>query len=191
MKQAIILASALLVSAGAQAVSMPGFCAKGIGKEEAQVCAHPGSTEAEGLVYALYRSALEKVDEGNKKQVQEEHTKWWEGVKKCAGSNQMGSCISNAYGTRMLELQTKYKLVKTTGPVNYTCADKSKLQATFFDTTPKSMVAQRGDQKLLLRGEPTGSGIAYGNRQDEFKEHQGKITLKWGVNAKEISCKQA
>ena len=53
MKQLTILATALLVSAGAQAVSMPGFCAKGIGKEEAQVCAHPGSTEAEGLVYAL------------------------------------------------------------------------------------------------------------------------------------------
>jgi len=52
-------------------------------------------------------------------------------------------------------------------------------------------VALRGDQHLLLRGEPSGSGIAYGNRQDEYKEHQGKITLKWGANAKELSCKKA
>ena len=191
MKQLAILASALLVSAGAQAVSMPGFCAKGIGKDEAQVCAHPGSTESEGLVFALYRSALEKLDAGKSKQLQEEHTKWWDGVKKCATQQQMGSCISNAYGSRMLQLQNSYKLVKTTGPVSYTCADKSKFQATFFDTTPKSMVALRGDQYLLLRGEPSGSGIAYGNRQDEYKEHQGKITLKWGANAKELSCKKA
>jgi uncharacterized protein len=191
MKQLAILASALLVSAGAQAVSMPGFCAKGIGAAEAKICAHPGSTESEGLVFALYRAALEKLDAGKSKDLQEQHTKWWDGVKKCADSQQMGSCISNAYGSRMLQLQNDYKLVKTTGPVNYTCADKSTFRATFFDTTPKSMVALRGDQHLLLRGEASGSGIAYGNRQDEFKEHQGKITLKWGANAKELSCKKA
>jgi uncharacterized protein len=191
MKQLVILASALLVSAGAQAVSMPGFCAKGIGSAEAKICAHPGSTESEGLVFALYRSALEKLDAGKSKALQEQHTKWWDGVKQCADAQQMGSCISNAYGMRMLQLQNDYKLVKTTGPVNYTCADKSTFQATFFDTTPKSMVALRGDQHLLLRGEASGSGIAYGNRQDEFKEHQGKITLKWGANAKELRCKKA
>ena len=191
MKRLFILAAALALPLGAQAVSMPGFCARGIGADEAKICAHPGASEAEGLVYALYRSAIEKLDAGKSKELQEQHTKWWEGVKKCADSPQLGSCLSNAYGARMLQLQNAYKLVKTTGPVNYSCADGSKFQATFFDTTPKSMVALRGDQYLLLRGEPSGSGIAYGNRQDEYKEHQGKITLKWGANAKELSCKKA
>jgi len=191
MKRLFILAAALALPLGAQAVSMPGFCAKGIGAAEAKICDHPGSSEAEGLVYALYRSALEKLDAGKSKELQEQHTKWWDGVKQCADSPQLGSCLSNAYGARMLQLQNAYKLVKTTGPVNYSCADGSKFQATFFDTTPKSMVALRKDQHLLLRGEQSGSGIVYGNRQDEFKEHQGKVTIKWGANAKELSCKKA
>jgi len=190
MKRLFILAATLALPLGAQAVSMPGFCTKGIGAAEAKICDHPGSAEAEGLVYALYRSALEKLDAGASKDLQEQHRKWWEGVKQCADSPQLGSCLSNAYGARMLQLQNAYKLTKTTGPVKYSCADGSKFQTTFFDTTPKSMVALRNDQYLLLRGEPSGSGIAYGNRQDEFKEHQGKVTLKWGVNAKEVSCKK-
>ena len=53
------------------------------------------------------------------------------------------------------------------------------------------MVAARNKEHVLLRGEPSGSGIAYGNRGEQFKEHQGKVTIKWGANAKELSCKKA
>ncbi|MDY0973582.1 MliC family protein [Massilia sp. CFBP9012] len=191
MKRLLIAAAVLALPLGAQAVSMPGFCAKGIGSAEAKVCQHPGSAESEGLVFALYRAALEKLDAGPSKELQEQHTKWWDSVKACAESKDMNGCINNAYGTRMLQLQSSYKLVKTTGPVAFTCSDGSKISATFFDTTPASMVAARNKENVLLRGERTASGIAYGNRSEEFKEHQGKVTIKWGAKAKELSCKKS
>ena len=37
MKKLLVLAAALALPIGAQAVSMPGFCAKGIGSAEAKV----------------------------------------------------------------------------------------------------------------------------------------------------------
>ncbi|TXF98547.1 MliC family protein [Massilia arenae] len=191
MKRLLIAAAVLALPLGAQAVSMPGFCAKGIGSAEAKVCQHPGSAESEGLVFALYRAALEKLDAGPSKELQEQHTKWWDSVKACAESKDMNGCINNAYGTRMLQLQSSYKLVKTTGPVAFTCSDGSKISATFLDTTPASMVAARNKENVLLRGERTASGIAYGNRSEEFKEHQGKVTIKWGAKAKELSCKKS
>lgn len=191
MKKILTLAAILALPLGAQAVSMPGFCAKGIGTAEAKVCAHPGSAESEGLVFAMYRAALEKLEAGPSKQLQEEHTKWWESVKQCADSKDMTSCINNAYGSRAMQLNTAYKVAKVTGAANFTCSDKSKISATFLETTPASMVAVRNKEYTLLRGEKTASGIAYGNRGDEFKEHQGKVTIKWGANAKELSCKKS
>lgn len=191
MKQYLIAAAILALPLGAQAVSMPGFCAKGIGSAEAKVCQHPGSAESEGLVFAFYRAALEKLDAGASKNLQEQHTKWWESVKACADTKDLNACINNAYGSRMLQLQSAYKIVKTTGPVAFTCSDGSKISATFLDTTPASMVAVRNKEHTLLRGEKMASGIAYGNRGDEFKEHQGKVTIKWGAKAKELSCKKS
>lgn len=191
MKRYLFLAAALALPLGAQAVSMPGFCAKGIGSAEAKVCGHSGSAESEGMIFAMYRAALEKLDAGAGKQLQEQHTKWWEGVKQCADAKDMNGCINNAYGIRALQLQSAYKVAKTTGPVNYSCRDGSKISATFFETTPPSMVAVRNKEHVLLRGEPSASGISYGNRGEQFKEHQGKITIKWGSNAKDLSCKKA
>ena len=190
MKKILVLAATLALPIGAQAVSMPGFCAKGIGSAEAKVCGHPGSAESEGLIFAMYRAALEKVDAGVGKTLQEEHTKWWEGVKQCADAKDMNGCINNAYGTRAMQLQTAYKVTKATGPMSYSCSDKSKITAFFLETTPPSMVAARNKEHVLLRGEPSASGIAYGNRGEQFKEHKGKVTIKWGAIAKEISCKK-
>jgi uncharacterized protein len=191
MKQLFILATALAFPLGAQAVTMPGFCARGIGPAEAAVCTNPASAEAEGLVYSFYRAALEKLDAGKSKQLQEEHTKWWEGVKKCPDSKDASLCINNAYADRMQQLQSAYKLVKVNGPVNFSCADGSKIKTTFFDTTPASMIAERNGQRLLLRGEDRASGTQYGSREEQFKEHQGKVTIKWGAKAKEVSCKKS
>ena len=191
MKRYLIAAAVLALPLGAQAVSMPGFCAKGIGSAEAKVCAAPGSAESEGLVFAMYRAALEKLDAGPSKELQEQHTKWWEGVKKCADAKDMNTCIDNAYGSRALQLNSAYKVAKTTGPVAFTCSDGSKISATFLETTPAAMVAVRDKTHILLRGEKMASGIAYRNRGEEFKEHQGKTTIKWGANAKELSCKKS
>ena len=191
MKKLLVLAAALALPIGAQAVSMPGFCAKGIGPAEAKVCGHPGSAESEGLIYAMYRAALEKIDAGAGKTLQEQHTKWWDGVKQCADAKDMTTCINNAYGTRAMQLQTAYKVTKAKGPVKYTCSDKSKITAFFLETTPASMVAARNKEHVLLRGEPSDNGVAYGNRGEQFKEQNGKVTIKWGENAKELSCKKA
>lgn len=191
MKRLLILAAALALPLGAQAVSMPGFCAKGIGAAEAKVCAAPGSAESEGLVFAMYRAALEKLDAGASKELQEQHTAWWEGVKKCADAANLNACIDNAYGSRALQLQSRYKVAKTAGPVAFTCGDKGKFSATFLETTPAAMVIVRDKQHLLLRGEKMASGIAYRNRGEEFREHQGKVTIKWGADAKEVSCKKS
>jgi len=195
MKKVLILTSVLALPLGAQAVSMPGMCARGIGPDETKVCADPASSEVEGLVYALYKAALEKQQGDSSKQLQENQTKWWDGVKGCAGAEadpkKMSACINKAYAERALFLQKTYKVAEANGPVAFSCADGSKLQATFLKTTPASMVLQSGERSMMLRGEKMASGVQYGTRDTVFKEHKGKTTIKWGVNAKEISCKKS
>lgn len=192
MKKALILAGVLALPLGAQAVSMPGMCARGIGAEETKVCSDPASSEVEGLVYALYKAALEKQQGDSSKQLQENQTKWWDGVKQCAGAEAdpkaMSACINKAYAERAIFLQKTYKVTGQTGPVAYRCADGSKLQATFFKTTPASMVLQSGERSIMLRGQRMASGVQYGTRDIVFKEHQGKTTIKWDVNGKETGC---
>ena len=157
MKKLLIAAAVLALPLGAQAVSMPGFCAKGIGSAEAKVCAAPGSAESEGLVFAMYRAALEKLDAGPSKELQEQHTKWWDGVKKCSDAANLNACIDNAYGSRALQLQSSYKVAKTTGPVAFTCSDGSKFSATFLETTAEEGVVRAlqlapGDPDARLAG---------------------------------------
>lgn len=190
MKKLIILAAVLALPLGAQAVSMPGMCSKEIGSDEAKICSDPAASEAEGLLFALYKGAIEKVQGDGSKQIQEDQRAWWDKTKGCARQQAMSQCLHNAYATRALELQDKYKVVKTVGPVNFSCADGSKIKATFLDMTPAAMVAQRGDQQLMLRGQKTASGTLYTSREEQFREHQGKVTVKWGLKAKEVSCKK-
>lgn len=190
MKKALILAAALALPLGAQAVSMPGMCNKEIGPDAAKVCADPAASEGEGMLFALYKAAIEKVQGDSSKALQEDQRKWWEQTKGCANQEAMSQCLHNAYASRALALQDKYKVVKTTGPVNFSCADGSKLKATFLDMTPAAMIAERGDQRLMLRGQKAASGTLYTSREEQFREHQGKVTVKWGLDAKEVSCKK-
>lgn len=190
MKKLFILAAALALPLGAQAVSMPGMCAKEIGAEVAKVCSDPAATDGEGMLFALYKAAIEKVQGDSSKALQDDQRKWWDETKACGKQEAMSQCLHNAYATRALQLQEKYKLVKTTGPVGYSCADGSKFKATFLNMTPALMIAERGDNRLLMRGEKAASGTQYGSREQQFREHQGKVTVKWGADAKEVSCKK-
>jgi len=190
MKKILILAAALALPLGAQAVSMPGMCNKEIGPDAAKVCADPAVSEGEGLLFALYKASIEKMQGDSSKALQEDQRKWWEQTKGCAKQEAMSQCLHNAYADRALALQSKYKVVKATGPVNFNCADGSKVKATFLDMTPAMMVAQRGEQRLMLRGQKAASGTLYTSREEQFREHQGKVTIKWGLDAKEVSCKK-
>jgi len=190
MKKLLILAAALALPMGAQAVSMSGMCAKEIGGDAAKVCGNPVATESEGMLYALYKAAIEKVQGDSSKALQDDQQAWWEKTKGCAKQEAMSECLHNAYATRALELQDKYKIVKTVGPANYSCADGSKISATFLNMTPATMIAERGGQHLVLRGQKAASGTLYSSRETQFREHQGKVTVKWSPNGKEISCKK-
>jgi uncharacterized protein len=132
---------------------MPGFCAKGIGSAEAKVCGHPGSAESEGLIYAMYRAALEKIDAGAGKTLQEQHTKWWDGVKQCADAKDMTTCINNAYGTRAMQLQTAYKVTKAKGPVKNTCC----CAASQVTTASPTATAANSSRNRMARSPSSGA----------------------------------
>jgi heat shock protein HslJ len=63
--------------------------------------------------------------------------------------------------------------------------------ATYFQTDPPSLIAERGDQTSLMFLEPSASGARYVGRNESLWEHQGEATVVWGYQEPEMRCRKA
>ena len=80
-------------------------------------------------------------------------------------------------------MQARYRLVPGKGPVRYVCDDdpNNKVLATFFQTDPPTLIAERGDQVSLMYLQPSASGTRYQGRNESLWEHQGEARVTLGL----------
>ena len=92
---------------------------------------------------------------------------------------------------RIAEFQARYRLVPFKGPVFYMCDDQpvNEVVATFFETDPPTLIAERGDQVSLMVLQPSGSGAKYQGPNESFWEKTGEATVTWGYGSPEMHCK--
>jgi membrane-bound inhibitor of C-type lysozyme len=100
--------------------------------------------------------------------------------------------VEDEYQRRIAELQARYRLVSGTGPITYVCDGKpsSEIVATFFQTDPPTLIAERGDSVSLMYLQLSGSGAKYQSRNETFWEHRGEALITWGYGAPEMRCKK-
>ena len=105
----------------------------------------------------------------------------------------MRGCVRDEYVRRIAELQARYRLVPHSGPVSFMCEGNSanEVVATFFQTQPPTLIAERGDSVSLMFLQPSGSGAKYQGRNETFWEHQGEALITWGHGAAAMHCKKA
>lgn len=74
--------------------------------------------------------------------------------------------------------------------VRYVCDGQpaNEVVATYFETEPATLIAERGDSVSLMYVEPVASGAKYVGRNEWLWEHQGEATVVWGYGAPEMRC---
>ncbi len=115
---------------------------------------------------------------------------WIKGRDACWKSEDRRGCVEGEYRRRIAELQARYRLVPSTGPIPYVCDGEpgNDVVASFFRTDPPTLIAERGDSVSLMYLQPSGSGARYQGGNETFWEHHGEARVTWGYGAPEMRC---
>lgn len=160
---------------------------------EAMICGDEELSAFDRKLSGVYTSALKKAMNEHPPVLKAEQRGWIKGRNDCWKSHDKRGCVWNEYRRRIAELQAKYRLVSYNGPVRFICNGNpvNEVVATFFETDPSTLIAERGDSVSLMFVQPSGSGAKYQGRDETFWEHHGEASITWGYDAPEVHCKKA
>lgn len=189
------LACGLAGMAFAQAADGPAFdCGRaGSGAVVKLVCSDPALVAMDRQVASVYALALKQAHPPQRRVLKAEQRGWIKGRDDCWKAADVRACVADAYAWRTVELQARYRLVASSGPVIWVCDGdpRNEVVVTHFATEPASLIAERGDQSVLMVQQPTASGARYVGRNESLWEHQGEATVVWGYRAPEMRCRPA
>jgi uncharacterized protein len=160
------------------------------GSIEAMVCADKELSALDRKLSAVYAAASKKATNEHPPRLKAEQRGWIKGRNDCWKSEDKRECARTEYVRRIAELQARYRLVPGKGPIYYACDGNpaNEVVATFFETEPPTLVAERGDSVSLMYLQPSGSGAKYQGRNEALWEHQGEAVITWGYGAPEMRC---
>ena len=190
----LVLLLGFVVAIGAvsaQTQAGPSFdCAQVSGAVEKLICADPGLSTMDRQLASVYASAEQKT--AAPESLKTEQEAWTARRNGCKGSNLRG-CVERAYNNRIAELQAKSGLVKSMGPVAFSCTSSEgktdNAVATFYASTPPSMTFERGGRTLFALVAMSASGARYEGANLVYWEHQGEAQVTW--MGSELKCRKA
>ena len=149
---------------------------------EAIICKDERLATLDRKLAEVYAAASKKAVNEHPPVLKAEQRGWIKGRNDCWKDDDNRRCVQNEYVRRIVELQAKYSLVSASEPVYYACEGdlRNEVIATFFQTEPPTLIAERGDQVSLMYLQPSGSGARYQGRNESLWEHQGEAIITWG-----------
>ncbi len=140
----------------------------------------------------VFAAASRKAANERPPVLQAEQRGWVKGRDDCWKSDDKRRCVEDAYRSRIVTLQARYRLVPSAGPVFYACDGdpRNEVVATFFQTEPPTLVAERGDRSSLMVLQSSASGAWYQGRNESFREQQDEAAITWGFGAPEMRCRR-
>ena len=192
MNPGLLLASGLLLAAGNAMAQGPSFDCSRVeqGSIEERVCQSAELSALDRHLSEVYAAAREKAGNEHPAYLQPTQRGWIKGRNDCWKAADIPACIRDSYQQRIVELQARYRLVESIGPVAFSCNGNpaDDVIVTFFKTEPASLIAERGDSTSLMVQAVSASGAKYEGPNEMFWEHQGKATIRWGFDAPEMIC---
>jgi uncharacterized protein len=189
---AVLLALSLARGASAVMAAGPSFDCRKVaeGSIEKMICADDELARLDRNLTEVYSAASKKAANERPPVLTAEQRGWIKGRNECWKSDNKRSCVEEEYRRRIAELQAKYRLVSANGPVTYFCDGnpKNEVVATFFQTEPPTLIAERDDQVSLMYLQKSGSGAKYQGRNESLWEHQGEAMITWGYGSKDMRC---
>ena len=160
------------------------------GSIEGMICTDEGLTAMDRKLAEVYTAASHKAVHEHPPVLKAEQRGWIKGRNECWKDDDKRRCVENQYIRRIAELQAKYRLVPASEPVFYACAGdpSNEVIATFFQTDPPTLIAERGDQVSLMYLQPSGSGAKYQGGNESLWEHHGEAMITWGYGSPEMQC---
>ncbi len=181
-----------IFAAPATAADGPSFDCSGVEADsiEEMICNDAELAAFDRVLADAYAQAKAKATNEHPPVLKAEQRGWIKGRDECWKAEDARACVADAYRLRTAELQARYRLVDSTGPVFYVCNDNpsDEVVATFFRTDPPSAIAERGDQVSFMVLQPSASGAKYVGRNETLWEHHGEATVRWGSDAPEMRC---
>ena len=173
----------------------PSFSCDGVtpGSIEEMICTDAGLAALDRRLADVYAAAQKKATNEHPPVLKAEQRGWIKGRNDCWKSENQRQCVMASYQTRIAELQARYRLVPDSGAVSFYCDDDpgNEIIVTFFETTPPTLIAERGDSVSLMYRQPAASGSRYQGRNETFWEHHGEATVTWGFEAPGMVCRRA
>lgn len=162
------------------------------GSIEALICENPTLSALDRKLSGVYIAASRIAINEHPPRLKAEQRGWIKGRNACWKTNDIPECVTNAYRHRIAELQARYRLLPGHGPFGFICNNNpaNEIIATFFQTDPPTLIAERGDSISLMYLQPSASGARYQGRNESFWEHQGEATVVWGHQAPPLHCKK-
>jgi uncharacterized protein len=160
------------------------------GSTEGLVCADAELSKLDRQLADVYAAALKKARHQQPPTLKAEQRGWIKGRNDCWKSTDQVQCVRESYQLRIAELQARYRLLAPIASVRYACDGNpaNEVVATFFNTNPASLIAERGDAVSFMVQQRSASGARYQGRNESLWEHQGEATVVWGFEAPEMRC---
>ena len=189
----LMLALGVMVWIGTAMAASPSFNCDKVkpGSIEEMICKDEGLASLDRKLADVYAAASKKAVNERPPVLKAEQRGWVKGRNECWKSDDKRTCLKENYKLRIAELQAQYRLVPGKGPIMYACDGdpRNEVIATFFQTDPPTLIAERGDQVSHMYLQRSASGAKYQGRNESLWEHQGEATITWGYGAKEVRCK--
>src|SRR5210317_2060333 len=163
-----------------------------VGSIEDMVCKDDELATLDRKLADVYASARQIAVNEHPPILKAEQRGWIKGRNDCWKSQDRRKCVEASYRLRIAEIQARYRLVPVTETVRYVCEGNpaNEVIATFFQTDPPTVIAERGDSVSMMYLQPSGSGAKYQGRNEILWEHHGEARIVWGYDACEMNCQK-
>jgi uncharacterized protein len=162
------------------------------GSIEEIICNNESLSAMDVTLAEVYKEAEKKAQNEHPPVLKAEQRGWIKGRNECWKSSDKEKCIEDSYMMRIAELQARYRLVNSKGPVFYACDGNpaNEIVITFFETDPPTLIAEYGDSVSLMYLQPSGSGSKYQGRNESAWIKGKEAMVTWGFEAPEMKCEQ-
>ena len=176
---AIALATAVCGVAHAQ----PAFdCAEATGEVEILICNNDELQKLDQSLARTYAQAMQALPEQDRAIEKATQRGWIKGRNDCWKSDDVDTCVTYSYQTRIVELQIRSGALEAPAFIQLSCAEvpNQRLTATFYNKTdPRSVVLTLDNDQVIAFATRSASGARYQASNVDFWTKGKEASLNW------------
>ncbi|MEP0203812.1 MAG: MliC family protein [Halioglobus sp.] len=176
---AIVMATALSSVAHAQ----PAFdCAEAEGQVENLICSNDELQKLDQLLAKTYARAMQTLPEQDRVTERAFQRGWIKGRNDCWKSDNVETCVTHSYQTRIVELQIRSGALEAPEFILLSCKQEPNkhLTASFYnETEPRSVVLTLDNDQVIAFAIRTASGARYQASNVDLWTKGKEARLNW------------